>query len=268
MGKLQKGFESTTVKVENVYHQNKVVHGVSNVIGTARDLYNIGSSGALLVLSKAWIGIGLLNPSKTLRENETPNMDTWAKDHPADSNLVSNTQTGLNRFKYDELYSLQLGDYFLPMSQTFNLAAKKRFNTSHLVDGIDIIQQTRKEAKTIQCSMRISLRENQNNLKIVRGYEAGGYVDGHDKLVELSEFLQELYETDAVFEVSNDMINNTFKMQHAMISEYKFSPRVGMGTYMFDFALTEVLYGDNVLTFNLREIDADNGDNVSRQISE
>lgn len=32
-----------------------------------------------------------------------------------------------------------------------------------------------------------------------------------------------------------------------------------MGTYQFEFTLTEVKYGENVVTFNLREVDSDAG---------
>ena len=58
----------------------------------------------------------------------------------------------LDRYDYTKLYSLQIGDYFMPMSQTFSVKARKRLNVSALVDGPDIIQQTRKEAKTINCT--------------------------------------------------------------------------------------------------------------------
>lgn len=157
----------------------------------------------------------------------------------------------------------------MPLSQTFSLRAKKRLNVSSLVDGVDIIQQTRKEAKTIDCTLRLTLRNNQPNLQIMKTTESGGFsIEGVSnavvnsvsaKVVELAQFLREFYDDDAVLRIRNKMINETFGVDYVFISEYKFTPKVGMGTFTFEFSLTEVKYGENVLTFNLREIDADAG---------
>ena len=57
--------------------------------------------------------------------------------------------------------------------------------------------------------------------------------------------------------ISNQTINEVFGVIHVMITDYKFTPRTGMGTFMFEFKLTEVLYGENVVTFNLTTLDAD-----------
>lgn len=153
---------------------------------------------------------------------------------------------GIDRYDYNKLWSLQIGDYFMPLSQEFTLRAKKRLNVASLVDGIDIIQQTRKEAKTIDCTMRFTLRNDQPNLSIVTD---GG--EAEDAMTTFAKFLRQFYENDAVLEIKNSTINNVFDVSHVIISEYKFTPRKGAMTFQFDFSLTEVIYGDDVLTLDV-----------------
>lgn len=176
------------------------------------------------------------------------------------------------RYDRENLFSLQLGDYYMPLSQTFNLRAKKRLNVCSLVDGVDIIQQTRHEAKMIDCSLRITLRKNQPNLEVVsetqrlsafKGYlptvretmgdltetEADYYdTDLIRSLETFAQFLSDLYENDAVFAIDNQVINDVFGVRYAMISEYNFRPQVSRSTFQFDFTLTEVKITSDTLT--------------------
>lgn len=220
-----------------------------NLGKTIDTIHNAITEPILMALSDKWIAISTFKPAST--ENDfgvTGDMNVW------NPRLRSNTggdiasTPDIDRFDYNRLWSVQLEDYFLPLSQTFALKAKKKLKVSTLVDGPDIIQQTRKQAKTINCSMRISLREEQTNLQIV---------DAQNKIIELANFLQAFYETDAVIAIKNRMINETFGVNYAIMSEYDFVPRAGMNTYMFNFTLTEVLYGANVITFNVREMGGD-----------
>jgi hypothetical protein len=141
----------------------------------------------------------------------------------------------------------------MPMSQSFTLRAKKRLNVSSLVDGIDIIQQTRKEAKTIDCQLRITLRENQPNLE-VQNSTVTAREDMVRSLTVFSRMLQELYENDAVFKIENQVINDTFGVSYAIISEYEFRPKLRSNIFDFNLSLTEVKYGDNVITFDVRTL--------------
>lgn len=185
----------------------------------------------------------------------------------------------IDRHDYTKLWSLQLGDYFMPLSQTFTLRARKRLNVSSLVDGIDIIQQTRKEAKTVECTLRLTLRDNQQRLMIEKikpdTYSAQTGFDEDDfeeveteeltaqtAIDNLAAFLNDLYEDDSVFIIRNKMINETFGINYAFMSDYEFNPKVGMGTFEFKFSLTEVQFGNDVLTFDVKEIGGDNGANV------
>lgn len=235
---------------------------------SASTTYKNVTSPIVVTLAEAWLGIGMLRPAKT---NDDPliSKPDWAKTRSGDTNNVFASTGDIDRYDYSKLWSLQIGDYFMPLSQTFSLRAKKRLNVSSLVDGVDIIQQTRKEAKTIDCTLRLTLRNNQPNLQIMKTTESGEFsIEGVSnavvdsvsaKVVELAQFLREFYDADAVLRIRNKMINETFGVDYVFISEYKFTPKVGMGTFTFEFSLTEVKYGENVLTFNLREIDADAG---------
>lgn len=224
-------------------------------MATGKGLYNAGSSIVLLALSKAWIGIGLVLPATT--KPRFTNIETgatlWRKQGGVFGSKDSKTPT-LDRFDSTELFSVQVDQYYMPLSQTFSLRAKKNLQTSNLVDGIEIIEQTRKEAKTIDCTMRITLREDQERLKIVR---AGNIV------AELDEFLNEIYEEDKVVRINNQYINSTCLVDYVMMTDYKFVPSPGRKSFQFDFTLREIIYGDNVLTFDSRQL---NNDVTNRQI--
>lgn len=292
--KIKDKVDAWTEKTETAYHNTKFAQNVGVVSETIQDGFNVATNTVVLALSKAWLGIGVWRPANTdpngkwsdqfgnpaiLRKRRTaekiestPTEEYAARQGArlADTGAHEEALQKLNggstiesrpveeyvrTNSYDKLWSMRLGgdaetdkdSYYLPLSQTFTLRAKKKLNISSLVDGIDIIQQTRKEAKTIDCSLRISLRESQTNLQIV---------DMDNEVQTLSQFLADLYEADAVFYIANDMINNTFGVEYVIMSDYKFIPRVSMGTYTFEFALTEVKYGENVLTLDLSEVDA------------
>lgn len=221
---------------------------LNKVSSTVQKGYDAVSGTVVLSLAKTWIAVGMVRPATT---DGTPMFEkpAWLKSKsPAALKSTEGSTPTVDRYNYDGLYSVQIGDYFMPLSQTFRLRAKKRLNVSHLVDGIDIIQQTRKEAKTIDCTLRLTLRDNQDNLKIMKA---------SNKVAELSQFLTDFYESDAVFEINNDTINNTFGVTHVMITEYDFQPKAASMTYTFNFTLTEVNYGENVLTFDLTEVNSD-----------
>lgn len=224
----------------------------------AAELYNTGADAVILSLAKAYLAIGTLRPASTDdAELFGAKVPVWAQQRKTSNVNVRGETEGVNRFAYDELYSLQLDEYFLPVSQEFNLRAKKNLNVSHLVDGVDIIQQTRKESKMIECKMRMTLGEEGNeNLKLY---------DVTARIRELSDFLTGLYDSDKVFEINNDVINNMLGVTHVIMTEYRFTPRRGFKTFDFEFTLQEVEYGENVLTFNLREVNSDQ-DSTQRQL--
>ncbi|NLV87537.1 MAG: hypothetical protein GX025_10050 [Clostridiales bacterium] len=265
MGQLNDKVQAWTEKVEDTYHGSKPAQAIGVVAETLDDVATLAGKAVVLTLAKSWIGLGRLR-------NVDTNVDFTGDSHgesvfvhrsKATDKRTRSETGGLERFDYEKLWSVQLGEYFLPLSQTFTLRAKKKLNISSLVDGIDIIQETRKESKTIDCTLRIGLRGVKARNETGEGYRffhPGSVqdnlqiVDTNLEMQHLSQFLDDLYESDAVFTIDNDMINNTFRVEHVIMTDYKFIPRAGMGTYTFEFSLTEVKYDENVLTLDLREV--------------
>lgn len=235
---------------------NAINNALRRLGETASTIHKAVTEPVVLTLAKAWIGIGLIRPARTQEES----FNTDPKFRPK-LRTINSPERISDRWDYTELWHMQLGKYLMPQSQTFTLRAKKRVNISSLVDGPDIIQQTRKESKTIDCSIRMATREGKGNLNMLKERDATNSTASQDSAVpsdigKLADFLQELYENDTIFRVWNNEINNTFKVEYVFMTEYKFTPRVGMGTFTFEFTLMEVLYGENVVTFNLRETES------------
>lgn len=217
-----------------------IFNKISTTLNDIKNGYDIANNAVVLSLAKAWIGIGTFRPASTEGKGHM---------NPILPNHSNSRRKDIDRFDYNNLWSVQIGDYFMPLSQTFRLRAKKRLNVSSLVDGIDIIQQTRREAKTIECTLILTVRDNQNNLQIVE--------QGKREATKLADFLRNFYDSDTVLKINNSEINDTFGVNYVFMSEYDFNPQVGKLTYVFNFTLTEVIYGDNVLTFDKRQVSDD-----------
>lgn len=246
MGKLLKGVQSTTEQaVQSVTAMKNVkstIDSVARFSSVAQDMYALAGKTVLLSLSKAWLGVGLIKPART----EKISTDSTASKHAPTAAFSERAETPeIDRFDTSKMWSIRFGDYFMPLSQTYAVRASKKLNVSSLVDGIDIIQQTRKEAKSVDCTLKISVNTEHKNLNLASE-------DG--KIKQLAEFLSELYEDDVVFNVDNETINDTLGIEWVIMSSFKFIPRAGQRTFTFEFSLTEVKFGDNVLTFDERQI--------------
>lgn len=230
---------------------------------TVNNLRNMGASlsrgvsdaaqevSDVLTLAQRWIWIGKGGTSIAKRDESD---DVKRDVIPADIN-----EPLLDRFDYERMYSLKLDDYFMPVSQTYSLRARKTLNESNLVDGPTIIQQTRKQSKTIDCMLRISLLPEQTMLQPLDGTRISAHAGREESVnavAELGAMLERLYEDDTILLVSNKMINDTFKVRYAIMSEYRFEPRPGANTYTISFSLTEVKYEENAVTFDLRELNS------------
>lgn len=246
MGKLINNVDSTTEHgISKNSPMGKSLNVAANGSEIVQDAITLASRAVVLSLSKLWIGIGIVRPATT-EESPLTSRGTSVFKQTSYGDLVKRHESPyVYRFDESKMWFMKLGDYFLPLSQTYTASAKKRLNVSSLVDGIDIIQQTRKEAKTVDCSIRISVNENQKNLQLL---------DGEKKITELAKFLADLYESDAVFEINNPTLNDTFGLEYVIMTSYKFMPKAGSKTYIFEFALTEVKFGDNVLTFDENQL--------------
>lgn len=247
------GYDPTIVgsKLGAANESSRVISkGVSDVAQEASD-------AVLLSLSAAAVTLGTIRSFKK-KDRESEVQDPELRALTQGKQRIETEQESLDRYDPTKMYSLKIGDFFMPLSQSFTLRAKKRLNISSLVDGVDIIQQTRKEAKTIDCVLRLTLRGNQPNLTItdsVMGNAVDNLNDGTVTtslpqyiLAALTRFLSTVYETDKVVKIENDVINKTLGVEYAIMSEYKFLPKHGAGTFTFEFTLVEVDFNANVLT--------------------
>ena len=253
MGKISKYVEATTESMKKDLSSLGAVKAAGDVIsetgGVIQDSVELAGKAVVLSLSKAWIGIGLINPATTEKNPVKLHGGSVFTRASYGKAVDEHGTPTIDRFDTTKMWSIRFDDYFLPLSQTYTLEAQKKLNTSSLVDGIDIIQQTRKEAKTVDCNLRISINENVKALQIL------DYASHEVKT--LSDFLYDLYDKNAVFRVQNSMLNNTFSLEYVIMTKYKFTPKAGSKVYSLDFSLMEVSYGDNVLTFDERQLQSD-----------
>lgn len=249
MSKIKQGVQSVTEKYNDVAGATKRANDFGRTVGeTGMKGVQIAGQAVLLSLSKAWVAIGITKPATTDKyETETVH-DSVAYTTYREQESTTPDATK-SRYDTSKMWSIKFGDYFLPLSQTYSVRARKRLNMSSLVDGIDILQQVRKEAKTIDCTLKISLRDTQPNLQFIK--EDSKAVK---EVAQLQAFLEDLYEDDIVFQVDNETLNDTLGIDYVIMSDYKFMPRAGSQVFIFEFSLTEIKFGDNILTFDEKQI--------------
>lgn len=206
--------------------------------------YTDGQPGEALILalSTAWIGLG---PAAMVKR-DLESLKGNAIGRKGLLNNPSRTEAlALDRQDFKQPSYLRLGDTVLPPTQTYELRGGVETNSSQLIDGIDVIQLTRKKAKTIDCEIKFvfSPRETDDTFSI-RG-----------KLDEIRDFatvIRELADSLAVFEVANERINSNFGVTYAIMTEYRFRENAGSNICVFNFTLVEVAFGANVLTLDAR----------------
>lgn len=245
MEKLTSTIEKPVYAAANASGITEVVGAVSAVASIASDIYEAVNGAIVMGLSKAWIITSIRRPSSTLPDSSDTNVFSSSTPKKVESRTFDED---LDRADRTKMWSMQLDEFFMPLSQTYTIRAKKRLNVSSLVDGVDIIQQTRKEMKTIDCSLRISLREDQPNLQIVKA---------QNEIAKLGEVLTALYDSDKIFKIDNATINDTFGVVDVFMTDYKFAPSAGKSTFVFEFTLTQVILNENTLTFDLNQISQD-----------
>lgn len=93
---------------------------------TLRRAESVVGEPVTLALSKAWIGISTVAPART-NDDALFSLPSWVKteDDAVKARTVSVETEKIDRYDGTKLYSLQIGDYFMPVSQTFDLSASK-----------------------------------------------------------------------------------------------------------------------------------------------
>lgn len=252
MGKIKNNVNKVSSSFTQQVKATPVAVAHSKLREGIRDVRSIPGNAVVLGMAKAWIAMGVLQKANTAIDSIKNAKAVYnSKFNPAkdaSGNPRIDTSPLIDRYDTDQMWGMKLGEYFLPLSQTYTAVAQKKVNVSSLVDGIDIIQQTRKSAKTIDCSLKISVNPSSTNLQFMQKEER------LEQVKYLAEFLADLYETDAVFAVDNETLNETFGIDFVLMTKYKFTPKAGSRVYLFEFSLMEVKYGENVLTFDENQL--------------
>lgn len=262
--KIRKDYEATTKDFTANYHTHPVINNIEATTDFVHDVVNEAGNTLVLSLAKTWVAISPFKPATTREDGADFLQALGLKRFKNTSVGFANgdeASTRIQSIDESKLYYMKLGEYVMPISQTFTLKAKKNINVSSLVDGIDIIQQVRSEAKTINCVLKLALNESQLGIADISAHELGQRAPLQfykrkygDDIQMLNNVLTDLYDSNAVFMINNSYINEMFNVEHVIMTEYEFKPRVSSNIYEFDFSLMEVEYGANVMTLDLGEV--------------
>lgn len=128
MGIVRDAIETTTESVRGAIQNSGPYKVVNRVIAETLDARDAIRNTTVLALSKAWIGISRLAPAQTNREQQQQDIRNipFVRKEQTVNGIERRSGAELDRYDYTKLYSLQIGDYFMPMSQTFSVKARKR----------------------------------------------------------------------------------------------------------------------------------------------
>lgn len=173
--------------------------------------------------------------------------------HEDDAQRIEDALSGLTDDPIADAIFL-CGDYYAPLSLNFSVQASKITDESQLVDGINVTQRVAKGPKTISVSFNIQRNEfsgddlrNLAPTTLRKKNQAGG---DPTPVYKLTQFLNELYETDEVFAIENTVINNEIGVGWAFIKSYRFTPMQGDTFGSISLVLQEVNVYDPLLYTN------------------
>lgn len=171
----------------------------------------------------------------------------------------------INRTDMSLDFVFRCGDYYMPLSVTYNLRAEKSDATSQLVDGPEIVQRIAKRPKTIEVNIRvdraernsrttrymdIAIRDTSINRSDTRlwGEEANVFGPGLDRNIfetyptsaDLGAMLRDLYENNDVFEIENTVINKVFGVNYVYMKSYDYTTVAGNSTVNISMVLREI----------------------------
>lgn len=131
-------------------------------------------------------------------------------------------------------YVFRCGDYYLPLSFEFSGNASKRIIDSQLVDGPAAIEVVNKQPKTINVTVRIQPNYAWGDVREVEDFGGRNMTieyDGDSPQLShtnvIAAMLNELYETNAIFEISNKFLNENMGVNYVLLERYNITPQVG-----------------------------------------
>lgn len=206
---------------------------------------------------------------------EIPINDSERNDkYTADTGTIISTDYEGNinssRSNYERQAVFRAGNFFLPLSFSYDLKAGKQYSTSQLVDGPEIIQQVYKRPKEVTVRIKverdnarladISTASNMAFLEATTVMSQGDDLDDPQiqnesnqpnlDLIGLGVVLNELYETNDVFQVENRVLNNDYMVDWVYLTGYDISTEVGSSITTLTLNMRSIDINENAIIFN------------------
>ena len=159
----------------------------------------------------------------------------------------------LGRYDPNQDYYFKCGDYFLPLSFTYSVNAKKHTASSQLVDGPVIFERVYKEPKIISVNIQVQTKQlSPATSNLFAAYESTVNDTEGDpyklELENLSSMFNDLFENQDVFRIVNTFINQNLHVNYVYMSEYDVSPQAGSLLTEIRMQLIEVDVTSNVIS--------------------
>lgn len=234
----------------------RAVRQAIGVVDTATDL-----AAAAVKITLGEIGLAKIMLS---RKVNTPKIGETSRYEPVPGSYAS---TGfVERINPKQYYCFRCGDFWLPISTTYEVMASKNTAISQLVDGVEVIQKINNNPKIISMNIRICRNQekegiaagtgtgNSGNMAFIANDTAmedtGGIAPvGMYSVVGLGKALAELYERQDVFYIENEAINSDFGVQWVFMESFNFMTNAGSTVVSIDMVLHEVNMEENAVVF-------------------
>lgn len=165
-----------------------------------------------------------------------------------------------DRYDSDKDFYFRCGDYYMPLSLRFTLRAQKNLVESQLIDGAYIIERVSKAPKTIDVTIRLQRKvdEEPTALHIVNDENR------YNPVADISSMIQDLYEKQDVFTVENPILNGELGVTHVIMREFSITPGEGTTLMTLQMSFTEIDIKANII--NNEGSNSENGEILAGEL--
>lgn len=244
------GVDSVISRIDN----GLIGRGYQTVGNYVEDAYNAAQRGYKIVMAEAGIAKQLLRGGAAYSYDEMGNVAVTVNSPFVSRNdRYSAGGVSLGRYDPNQDYYFKCGDYFLPLSFTYSVKAKKHTASSQLVDGPVIFERVYKEPKIISVNIQVQTKQlSPATSNLFAAYESTVNDTEGDpyklELENLSSMFNDLFENQDVFRIVNTFINQNLHVNYVYMSEYDVSPQAGSLLTEIRMQLIEVDVTSNVIS--------------------
>lgn len=240
------GLESNIDTALQYITNNPVKKAVVTYSNIADQLISGTSTATKLILSQA--GIARQTGRNIHSENQTHDSnikDSYERDLIKLNNISVNSENVIDRYDSGRDFYFKAGDFFLPLTITYNCEGTKDFAESQLVDGINIIERVALRPQIIDVTMRFERKKATNvttNIHITKEEGiAQTYIDN------LSALMNDLWRKKDIFMIENKFINEELGVQYVVMRSYSVNPIVGSHIFEMRMNLYEINMTENII---------------------